>query len=268
MSQSYSDYEQDYNQTLSRVRSFLSSNARSTTTLRECERLLTHARNCAATMVSLAEAEGDTLRIADANVRVERDITPLLEEVHRSMKEKDGVNVNIERSRKELFGGAYQAPRLESTSSEDNNDDTGVELGLGSGGGGGNTEMLIQESEKLLLNSQSLCAESEQIGSETINTMGMQREQLYRTHDRLRGANEYIEQAGIILRDMHRKVFRNKLFLYSVIALLIVANVIVILSIIVRAFKGKGKSHDDNGNDGSESESDDYYSVGGYRLSI
>lgn len=268
MSQSYSDYEQDYNQTLSRVRSFLSSNARSTTTLRECERLLNHARNCAATMVSLADAEGDTLRIADANVRVERDITPLLEEVHRSMKEKDGVNVNIERSRKELFGGSYQAPRLEATNSEDNNnDDTGVEMGLG-GGGGGTTDMLIQESEKLLLNSQSLCAESEQIGSETINTMGMQREQLYRTHDRLRGANEYIEQAGIILRDMRRKVFRNKLFLYSVIALLIVANVIVILTIIVRAFKGKGKSHDDNGNGGSESESDDYYSVGGYNLSI
>lgn len=262
MSQSYSDYEQDYNQTLSRVRSFLSSNARSTTTLRECERLLSHARNCAATMVSLAEAEGDTLRIADANVRVERDINPLLEEVHRSMKEKDGgVNVNIERSRKELFGGAYQAPTLESSNTENNDGDGGVEMGLGVGGrsGGGDTEMLIQESEKLLLNSQVLCGQSEQIGSETLNTLNTQREQLYRTHDRLRGANEYIEQAGVILRDMHRKVFRNKLFLYSVIAILIVANVIVILSIIVRAFKGKGKSHGDNGDDGSN-ESDDYYS--------
>merc|ERR1712038_40901 len=159
MSQSYVEYEQDYNQTLSRVRSFLSSNARSATTLQECERLLTHARNCAATMVSLAEAEGDTLRIADANVRVERDITPLLKEVHRSMKEKNGLNVaNIERSRKELFGGAYQAPTLDSTTSnEDNNDEAGVEMGLGSGGVGTNTEMLIQESEKLLLNSQTLC---------------------------------------------------------------------------------------------------------------
>ena len=197
--------KKDYNQTLSRVRSFLSSNARSTTTLRECERLLSHARNCAATMVSLAEAEGDTLRIADANVRVERDITPLLEEVHRSMKEKDGsVNVNIERSRKELFGGAYQAPTLGSNTENSNDGNDGVEMGLGVGGGagGGDAEMLIQESEKLLLNSQSLCAESEQIGSETLNTMGMQREQLYRTHDRLRGANEYIEQAGLILRDM------------------------------------------------------------------
>merc|ERR1712038_1011132 len=203
MSQSYVEYEQDYNQTLSRVRSFLSSNARSATTLQECERLLTHARNCAATMVSLAEAEGDTLRIADANVRVERDITPLLEEVHRSMKE--------------MFGGAYQAPTLGSNTENSNDGSDGVEMGLGVGGGagGGDAEMLIQESEKLLLNSQSLCAESEQIGSETLNTMGMQREQLHRTHDRLRGANEYIEQAGLILRDMRRKVFRNKLFLYS-----------------------------------------------------
>lgn len=267
MSQSYSDYEQDYNQTLSRVRSFLASNARSTTTLRECERLLSHARNCAATMVSLAEAEGDTLRIADANVRVERDINPLLDEVHRSLKEKDGgVNMNIERSRKELFGGAYQAPSLGSKS-ENSNDGVEMGLGVGGGAGGGDTEMLIQESEKLLLNSQSLCAESEQIGSETLNTMGMQREQLYRTHDRLRGANEYIEQAGLILRDMHRKVFRNKLFLYSVIAILIVANVVVILSIIIRAFKGKGKSHGGDGSDGSN-ESDDYYSVGGYHLNI
>lgn len=172
----------------------------------------------------------------------------MLEEVHRAMKEKDStsVNVNVEETRRDLFAGAYEAPNLNEN---------------GTTSGEGDMEMFIQESEQLLLNSQSLCAESEQIGTETLNTMGLQREQLHRTHDRLRGANAYLEQASVILRDMHRKVFRNKIFLYAVIAILMLANVVVIITIIVRAFKKlfKGHHNDDDDDQGNANEDDGYY---------
>merc|ERR1711935_97682 len=104
-------------------------------------------------------------------------------------------------------------------------------------GGGGMMESLIQDSDDLLLESQALCAESEQIGSGTLNTMGMQRDQLHSASDHLRGARSTVEQARFLLQDMNRKALRNKRFLYCVIAALIVANVLVIIAVIKKHTK-------------------------------
>ena len=63
-------------------------------------------------------------------------------------------------------------------------------------------EQSIQNSEHLLRESQALCANSEQIGLVTLETMGRQREQLERSGYLLEGAMENTEQARRILKDM------------------------------------------------------------------
>ena len=63
-------------------------------------------------------------------------------------------------------------------------------------------EQIIQNSEHLLRESQALCANSEQIGLVTLETMGRQREQLERSGYLLEGAMENTEQARRILKDM------------------------------------------------------------------
>jgi hypothetical protein len=63
-------------------------------------------------------------------------------------------------------------------------------------------EQSIQNSEHLLRESQALCANSEQIGLVTLETMGRQREQLERSGYLLESAMENTEQARRILKDM------------------------------------------------------------------
>lgn len=60
----------------------------------------------------------------------------------------------------------------------------------------------IQNSEHLLRESQALCANSEQIGLVTLETMGRQREQLERSGYLLEEAMGNTEQARRILKDM------------------------------------------------------------------
>jgi len=60
----------------------------------------------------------------------------------------------------------------------------------------------IQNSEHLLRESQALCADTEQIGLVTLETMGRQREQLERSTYLLEEAMGNTEQARRILKDM------------------------------------------------------------------
>jgi len=182
-------------------------------------------------METLALERGDNnFQIAESKQRAEREVAPLLQEVANALRERESGEVVVfddrnGSNRTDLFsgaggGGGYNAPNL------DGNDD-----------GGGMMESLIQDSDDLLLESQALCAESEQIGSGTLNTMGMQREQLHSASDHLRGARSTVEQASFLLQDMHRKNVRNKRFLYCIIAALILANFLVIIAIIKKHTK-------------------------------
>ena len=75
-----------------------------------------------------------------------------------------------------------------------------------------------------MLESQALCADSEQVGASTLQTLGQQREQLYMASSHLERARSSADQAKHILRQMSNRALRNKLFLYGVIAALIIAN--------------------------------------------
>lgn len=114
---------QEYNAYLSRIRSFLAG-TRSPVTLQECQRLLGEAKKCATAMQGLAEVEGNPMKIREASLRLDRDITPLSREVQRALN-----NVN----REELF---YQAPDASSPTSRD-------------------MESLISNSEDMLRESQA-----------------------------------------------------------------------------------------------------------------
>jgi len=166
-------------------------------------------------MEKLAKEGGDNFQAAEAKRLADHEIAPLIQEVECALRERESGVVMIERNRTELFAGSsYKAPNL------DGNDE------------GQMMEALIQDSDDLLLESQALCAQSEQIGLSTLNSMGMQREQLHSAHENISGARSTVEQARGLLKNLNHKALRNKRFLYFVIAILIIANICVIIAII------------------------------------
>lgn len=192
MSESYEDYEREYNACLSRVRSVLAASSRSPTTLQECERVLAQARQHATAMQGLAEVEGNPMKIKEASQKIERDILPLGREVARAQGNNNHSN------REELF---YQAPSM-----------------------GGDMESLIGNSESMLRESLSLTMETERIGNSTLAQMGQQREQLQGANANLARTREIIEQASVVLTDLGRKAFYNKACLYGLVGILIFGN--------------------------------------------
>ncbi len=101
-----------------------------------------------------------------------------------NMNANTNTNTNTNTTqRTELFRG-YRAPTI------------------GADGDDDDMEMLIRNSEDLLLESQALCAETEETGAETLNLMGMQREQLQNASNHLSGANAYISEAKELLQAM------------------------------------------------------------------
>ena len=85
--------------------------------------------------------------------------------------------------------------------------------------------MLLQGTDSLNRATQSIershriAAETDQIGSEIIEELGEQRDQLERTKSRLVNTSENLSKSRKILRSMSRKVTINKLLLSIVILL-------------------------------------------------
>ena len=132
-------------------------------------------------MEQIAAKSGDAFKINESKRRVDQEIMPLLQEVDRSIQERENGGFQQQnQQRMELFDG-YRAPAL------DQDDDM---------------EMLIRNSEDLLRESQAMCAESEQTGAETLNLMGRQREQLQNANSHLVGAQAYFVEAKDILKQM------------------------------------------------------------------
>mmetsp|Transcript_6201 Transcript_6201/g.7853 ORF Transcript_6201/g.7853 Transcript_6201/m.7853 type:complete len:220 (-) Transcript_6201:155-814(-) len=216
----YQEYEEEYDRNLARVRSFLSSNVRSLTTLRECERLLAQAKRCATAMDHIAEEGGDAFQISECKFRVQRDVEPLMNEVDRALKQKENGDIFDDTQRDMLFSG-YRAPTL-GGGVDDNGDDM---------------EMLIRSSEDMLRESQALCISSEEVGSDTLFAMSRQREQLYNASDYLAGAKAHMQQAKVLLGSMSAKTLRNKRFLQGIIVILILANIVVFIAIVKKKLK-------------------------------
>jgi len=198
MSESYEDYEREYNACLSRIRSFLAASTRSRTTLQECERLLAQAKQHATAMQGLAEVEGNPMKIREASQKIERDVLPLSREVARALNNDGG--------REELF---YQAPGA-------NGDSNGYNAG--------DMESLIGSSESMLRESLSLTMETERIGNSTLEQMGRQREQLLGANANIMRTREIALQASRVLTELGRKSFNNKIVLYVLVGILIFAN--------------------------------------------
>jgi len=176
-------------------------------------------------MEQIAAESGEAYKINESKRRVEQEIMPLLQEVDRTIQEREngGFQQQHQQQRTELFSG-YRAPGLD----QDDND----------------MEMLIRNSEDLLRESQALCMESEQVGADTLNLMGRQRDQLQNASSHLVGAQAYFMEAKDILQQMTRKALRNKRFLQGIIALLILANITAFVAILKKKSK-KGRYDDD-----------------------
>jgi len=200
MTESYEDYEREYNACLSRIRTFLATSTRSRTTLQECEQLLGQAKQHATAMQGLAEVEGNPMKIREASQKIERDILPLKKEVERAM------NGGNEGGREELFN---HAPAV-----------NGRDYGYNSG----DMESLIGNSESMLRESLSLTMDSERIGNATLEQMGRQREQLQGANSNLARTRELVEQAGSVLTEMSRRAFNNKIVLYGLVSLMVFLN--------------------------------------------
>ena len=142
----------------------------------------------------------DRFRVREAQLLVERDIGPLAREVKRALDEM---------GREELFN--YQAPPdIEQASDLD---------------------ALIQSSDGLLRESQSILAETEQVGTSTLLQMGRQREQMENANRYVSAVQAVAVQAKNILTSMSRRACRSKLALYCMIAILIFANIYVLYRI-------------------------------------
>ena len=252
---------QDYNTHLSKVRSFLAqptptnSNAPNyAANISQCENAIQSAKQCIHAMQGLAEIEGDPFKSEEAKRKLERDIGPLEEEIRgrkgpvssgsggiSSVFKRSGVGGQQQQQQHQrlsndenvLFGnryppGGYSAPSINTGGISDDISD--LESGWDEGGDNSLTipltavEQRMQDSEHLLRETQALCAESEQIGAATLETMGRQREQIERSSGLIQQSLENTQQARAIMKEMARRALRNKMFLYCVIALLVLAN--------------------------------------------
>mmetsp|Transcript_27336 Transcript_27336/g.49299 ORF Transcript_27336/g.49299 Transcript_27336/m.49299 type:complete len:266 (+) Transcript_27336:162-959(+) len=241
-SQSYFDFEQDYNTHLSQVRSFLAQPTNNNspnyaTNISSCEQALQSAKQCIHAMRGLAEIEGDPFKAEEAKRKLERDIGPLEEEIRgRRVVNGGGGGISSVFNRSNNGGGgggrttmsnaesylfrnrtthAYAPPSM----TEDD-----LEMGEGSLAPLTAMEQRMQDSEHLLRETQALCADSEQVGASTLETMGRQREQMERSDGLIHQSIENTQQARMIMKEMARRALKNKIFLYCVIALLVLAN--------------------------------------------
>jgi len=182
-------------------------------------------------MQGLAEIEGDPFKAEEAKRKLEREISPLESEVKARTSGVRGNSKGITSvfgnggaqfngSADYLFGNRshYAPPSL-------GGDD--IEYGEFSAP---LTEMeqRVRDSEHLLRETQALCAESEQIGAATLETMGHQREQIERSSNLIQQSLENTEQARRIMKEMASRALRNKMVLYCMIALLLIGNAMAI----------------------------------------
>ena len=171
-------------------------------------------------MQGLAEIEGDPFKSEEARRKLEQDIGPLEEEIKgrkATINGGGGISSVFKRSNNNAAGGGQQTMSSDerylfgnrgsaaayappSIGGEDGDGD----LESGNGGFAPVTEaqQRMQDSEHLLRETQALCAESEQIGASTLETMGRQREQIERSGGLIQQSLENTRQARQIMKEM------------------------------------------------------------------
>jgi vesicle transport through interaction with t-SNAREs 1 len=211
---------------LSRIRSYFAAPVRDPVTLQECERLLQQAKQCATAMQAMAEVEGNELRMQTARHLLERDIGPLSKEIQRTLQTMQQQTRRDELLTSSRSASTYQAPRP-------------LDLEFG----GTDMDALIQSSDDLLRESQSILVETEQIGDQTIHQLHRQREQLSNAHRSLQVVQAAMEQSGRLLKSMSRRACRSRLFLHMMIGTLIALNLFVLYCIYEKHAHHKSSSN-------------------------
>ena len=215
----------DYSAALSEIRSHLASGDHSRTApsvIAACENYLQTALSCITAMQGLGEIENDVLKIRTAKQRMEREISPLSNEIHQMKKDLLKKNRQQQQRVGESFAIPLQAAAKQhplQPSSSDFSDLFGRMKPQQQQGGsytppvikGLNereqddlleTQALLQSSHGLLLESQALCNESETIGNNVLSTMYSQREQLEMSSARVGETTNNMLQARRILKQM------------------------------------------------------------------
>jgi Snare region anchored in the vesicle membrane C-terminus len=210
---------------------------RDVATLQLCEQLLQQAKQCATAMQAIAEVENNAMRITESKYLLQRDIGPLSKEIHRILQQSSVNNQTTGTStaannRNVLFSSTtnhdtYHAPTAASSShfnvESGNNNDTMLDA-------------LIQSSDELLRESQSILYETEGIGNQTIRQLVQQREQLINTHGTLHSLQTVMATSKTILTSMSRRACRNRLVLYMIIGALIALNLFVLHWIYMKKY--------------------------------
>jgi hypothetical protein len=222
-------FQQNYNDQLSRIRGYLAC-TRTRTTLTQCQEALDAAKEAATAMQAMAEVEGNAMRVREAQMLISRDIGPLAAEVQRALNAMQ---------QEELF---YHGPMASGMDSSNNNNYSG-------NGTSSDMESLIRNSEELLRESQTICADTEHIGNQTLFQLGRQREQLQNANRSLDGVLAATRQAKNILRSMSNRACRTRFGLYCSIAVLTAANIFVIYCIIRKHRHAHKSGGTDNGGD-------------------
>lgn len=173
------------------------------------------AKQAATGMQATAEVEGNSLRVSESQQLLVRDIGPLSKEIEKQL------------NKQELF---YQAPDIDSNNNND-------------------LESLIQSSDSLLRESQSILADTEYVGNQTLLQMGQQREQLFNAQGNLSSLRGTVEQAKNILTSMSRRACRSKLALYVMIAFLASLDIWILVLIYKKHHPSSQSGGDENGDD-------------------
>ena len=184
-----------------------------------------NAKQCIHAMQGLAEIEGDPFKATEAKRKLERDIGPLEEEIKgrktsngsgilggfkrtnntANRNNNRGKNAPLSSDEKYLFGNnsrtSYAPPTI---GGENQMDISDLEMGDNDSLTTPLTTMdqSMINSEHLLRETQALCAESEQIGNSTLETMGRQREQIERGGNLIQESLQNTEQARAIMKQM------------------------------------------------------------------
>mmetsp|Transcript_20070 Transcript_20070/g.26295 ORF Transcript_20070/g.26295 Transcript_20070/m.26295 type:complete len:251 (+) Transcript_20070:44-796(+) len=244
MTSSYEDVEQKYNASVSRIRSFLAA-TRSQSTLKECQRLFGEARQCALQLNEMSQ--GNPTLVEQAKNRLERELVPLEQEINRTSTTVGAGGGQLSSSPSSPPNNMFYQPPQEDSNYWSSNSNGGL---------GDTTEQLIQSSEDLLRESQALCVDSELVGNSTLEQMTRQREQLQISMGNANDTRGMVMEARRIMTNMGRKALKNKLFLYFVIFILIVMNVMAFLHVLRQKF-GSSSNNNNNDNSGTNNGDDD-----------
>lgn len=235
-SRSYTEYKLECTTSLTKVKRYLASSRKDMAVLAECECLLTDARGNASAMLSIAESEHEKLE-ADAKKSkgsmrmlalggskgggkkiearriISEEIAPLANEVTRALKDAQ---------RSDLLGLTVNNAASPKPAS----------MPAGSPTNEAEIRGLISSQNNLLSDTLKTRNESEMIGNNVLNQMENQRFQLNNASDYADDTGGYVGESRGVLRQMHIKEMKKKYCLYLIIALLVVANFSMFISLL------------------------------------